>query len=87
MDAGVVTLTDATAHDALARLLRIRSDMGGQRDPWVLADVVQRALPGVVNTALVAQQLLGAPTSDPIIGSLRALVGLGYCCLITNSKR
>lgn len=74
---GVVTLTDATAHDVLARLLRIRSDMGGQRDPWVLADVVQRALPGVVNTALVAQQLLGAPTTDPIIGSLRALVGAG----------
>lgn len=74
---GVVTMTDTTAPDALARLLRIRNDMGGQRDPWVLADVAQRALPGVVNTALVAQQLLGAPTTDPIIGAMRALVGAG----------
>lgn len=73
----VVAMTDATAQDALARILRIRTDMGGQRDPWVLSDVVQRAVPGVVNTALVAQQLLGAPTNDPIIGAIRTAVSAG----------
>ncbi len=73
----VVILADANGHDALARLLRLRSDIGGQRDPWALADLLQRAMTGAGNTALVVQQLLGAPTTDPLISALRALVGAG----------
>lgn len=72
-----IALTDTPAPDADAVLTRMFQELHAMREPWPLSDVMQKMLPHLSNSTMVAHQLSGAPASDAMVACIRTLVGAG----------
>lgn len=75
--ARVAALVGADASTVITALCEMHTTVNSQSDGWMLPDIVARYLSDALKSAVLAQQLVGAPATQAKVQALQAAVTMG----------